>query len=128
MYLTVAHQYTSSKLLDQITKNRITELLVISKTIVYWQLYSQQRKSIRRGLLMWKNNAAKRRNIRIKYNRVFLIVAFVLKWKKYILLRKNLRTVISLLEASICSICYSAAPNFLSRCKHTFCRTFQGGC
>ena len=118
----VSHDYSSLKLLDKLSKNKITELLVLSKTVIHWQRYLQQRKSIRSGLNLWKKNASKRKHIRIKYNLIFLMLSIVIKWKRYVVGRKNLRVVVSLLSSSICSICYSDTPNFISRCKHTFAK------
>ena len=122
MYCNVAYHYTKLKLLDQQTKNKVTELLVLSKAVSNWRRYSQQRKSLRIGLALWKKNASKRRNLRIKFNLLFLVVAVTIKWKRFVVARKNLRAVVSLLQSSICSICYSSLPNFISRCKHTFCK------
>ena len=122
MYLSAARLYTCKGALDQPTKNKINEILIQVKTLKQWHNYSRQRKFIRRGLFIWKKNAATRKQLRTKYNRIFLMIVVLFKWKNYVLLRKNLRTVVTQLESTICSICFSDFPNFISRCKHTFCK------
>jgi len=121
-YVGIARNYTCSRLLDQCTKTKVTEMLILSKSIIQWKKYIQQRKMIRSGLHQWKTNVFKRSAIRTKYNLLFVMLIIVIKWKHYVKGRVILRSVVSLMEGSICSICYSTTPNFISRCKHTFCK------